>query len=360
MVWHFSPLDINTLGMINSGSWLFGYDIERGKLQESLGKTLLSYPVFTGRCIGKGIEYYDDCKAPQIDLSESDAVSSDIKGLCKLPAAFKAGFDLGSFRNGNSFPLSIKVIKLADSSLLSIAVSHSCCDGATLYRFVNDWGRTFRGEPIEKPLFDQTLLPSLTDSKEGLMKILPAEGWHPVSLKALFSHIGDEIRGISRQESETVFLPGIKSNAEVCKILSERAGNSPAFIYVVDMRGRCMSMYAVNAGVPKTLVRHLVRWAAENKFPSAKEILLDIVDTPVSPELLPTDSKGRTNQITEDVIGPYELHDFFLYNFFRFGYAPDKIFFLARKAFPETDPEVIMKWLRTFIRRFFGQQFKRS
>jgi|GEM_PF-1330989 len=240
MVWHFSPLDINTLGMINSGSWLFGYDIERGKLQESLGKTLLSYPVFTGRCIGKGIEYYDDCKAPQIDLSESDAVSSDIKGLCKLPAAFKAGFDLGSFRNGNSFPLSIKVIKLADSSLLSIAVSHSCCDGATLYRFVNDWGRTFRGEPIEKPLFDQTLLPSLTDSKEGLMKILPAEGWHPVSLKALFSHIGDEIRGISRQESETVFLPGIKSNAEVCKILSERAGNSPAFIYVVDMRGRCM------------------------------------------------------------------------------------------------------------------------
>lgn len=124
--------------------------------------------------------------------------------------------------------------------------------------------------------------------------------------------------------------------------------------------GDHMSMYAVNAGVPKTLVRHLVRWAAENKFPSAKEILLDIVDTPVSPELLPTDSKGRTNQITEDVIGPYELHDFFLYNFFRFGYAPDKIFFLTRKAFPETNPEVIMKWLRTFIRRFFGQQFKRS
>ena len=124
--------------------------------------------------------------------------------------------------------------------------------------------------------------------------------------------------------------------------------------------GDHMSMYAVNAGVPKTLVRHLVRWAAENKFPSAREILLDIVDTPVSPELLPTDSKGRTNQITEDVIGPYELHDFFLYNFFRFGYAPDKIFFLAVKAFPETDPEVIMKWLRTFIRRFFSQQFKRS
>ena len=124
--------------------------------------------------------------------------------------------------------------------------------------------------------------------------------------------------------------------------------------------GDHMSMYAVNAGVPKTLVRHLVKWAAQNKFPSAKEILLDIVDTPVSPELLPVDSKGRTNQITEDVIGPYELHDFFLYNFFRFGYAPDKILFLAKKAFPEIEPEVIVKWLRTFIKRFFGQQFKRS
>ncbi len=135
--------------------------------------------------------------------------------------------------------------------------------------------------------------------------------------------------------------------------------------------GDHMSMYGVNAGVPKTLVRSLVSWAAEHEFGteaasdgdmrSVKEILTDIVDTPISPELLPADEKGDIAQVTEDLVGPYELHDFFLYNIFRFGYSPDKVFFLARKAFGEEYPEdVIRKWLRTFVRRFFAQQFKRS
>ena len=125
--------------------------------------------------------------------------------------------------------------------------------------------------------------------------------------------------------------------------------------------GDHMSMYGVNADIPKTLVRYLVKWAAENIFLDIKDILLDIVDTPISPELLPANDKGEIQQVTEDLVGPYELHDFFIYNFMRNGYSPEKILFLAKKAFEGAyDEETIIKWLRTFIRRFFNQQFKRS
>ncbi len=133
--------------------------------------------------------------------------------------------------------------------------------------------------------------------------------------------------------------------------------------------GDHISMYGVNASIPKTLVKYLVGWAADNHFNenccnaqrSVREILLDIIDTPISPELKPADNNGEIAQKTEDLVGPYELHDFFLYNMFRFGYAPSKIYFLARKAFSGVyDDSVILKWLKTFISRFFGQQFKRS
>lgn len=132
--------------------------------------------------------------------------------------------------------------------------------------------------------------------------------------------------------------------------------------------GDHMSMYAVNASIPKTLVKYLVGWAAGNHFGenavdgrSVREILTDIIDTPISPELKPADGNGEIAQKTEDLVGPYELHDFFLYNIFRFGFAPSKVYFLARKAFAGTySDDVILKWLKTFIRRFFAQQFKRS
>ena len=125
--------------------------------------------------------------------------------------------------------------------------------------------------------------------------------------------------------------------------------------------GDHMSMYGVNAGVPKTLVRSLVKWAAENIFEDVKGILLDVVDTPISPELLPADDKGEIKQVTEDLVGPYELHDFFIYNFMKNGYSPEKILFLAKKAFEGVyDDQTIIKWLKTFVRRFFNQQFKRS
>ena len=125
--------------------------------------------------------------------------------------------------------------------------------------------------------------------------------------------------------------------------------------------GDHMSMYAVNASVPKTLVRHLVRYSADIcKDIGLKEALLDVLDTPVSPELLPPE-EGEISQKTEDLVGPYELHDFFLYYMLRFGFPPKKIYRLAKLAFYGIyEEDVILHWLRNFYRRFFSQQFKRS
>ena len=131
--------------------------------------------------------------------------------------------------------------------------------------------------------------------------------------------------------------------------------------------GDHMSMYGVNAGVPKTLIRYLVSYVAGEM---ARETLLDILDTPISPELIPADEQGHILQKTEDLVGPYELHDFFIYYFLRYGFSPAKIFLLAKKAFCEASPaedrvplydeDTVRKWLKTFCRRFFSQQFKRS
>ena len=126
--------------------------------------------------------------------------------------------------------------------------------------------------------------------------------------------------------------------------------------------GDHMSMYGVNVSVPKTLVRHLVSWVAHNYADeNTRTILLDIIDTPISPELIPADEDGHITQKTEDLVGPYELHDFFLYYTLRWGFRPEKIFYLAQQAFKGAySSEVIKKWLTTFFRRFFAQQFKRS
>ena len=122
-----------------------------------------------------------------------------------------------------------------------------------------------------------------------------------------------------------------------------------------------MSMYGVNSSVPKTLVRHLVQYCADTcEDKELQEVLVDILDTPVSPELLPP-KEGEIAQKTEDLVGPYELHDFYLYYMMRFGYAPSKIYRLARQTFEGMyDKDTILKWLNTFHRRFFAQQFKRS
>ena len=126
--------------------------------------------------------------------------------------------------------------------------------------------------------------------------------------------------------------------------------------------GDHMSMYGINAGIPKTLVRHLVEWEATNNYEGdIRRILLDVVNTPISPELIPAKEDGTIKQKTEDLVGPYELHDFFIYHFMRSGYTPSKIFYLACRTFEgEYDQATIKKWLTTFFRRFFQQQFKRS
>ena len=126
--------------------------------------------------------------------------------------------------------------------------------------------------------------------------------------------------------------------------------------------GDHMSMYGVNAGIPKTLIQYLIRYIAQlPAFAAQQETLVDIIDTPISPELTPADQHGKIKQKTEDLVGPYELHDFFLYYFMRFGFRPSKIYLMARHAFGEAyDGATIKKWLTTFCRRFFAQQFKRS
>lgn len=126
--------------------------------------------------------------------------------------------------------------------------------------------------------------------------------------------------------------------------------------------GDHMSMYAVNTSIPKTLVKTLVKWISDTQLDAASHhILSDILETPISPELLPAGKNGEILQVTEDTVGPYVLHDFFLYNMLRFGYEPRKIYFLAQKAFDGDYEKVeILRWLKVFYRRFFSQQFKRS
>ena len=126
--------------------------------------------------------------------------------------------------------------------------------------------------------------------------------------------------------------------------------------------GDHMSMYGVNAGIPKTLVRHIVRYEADSaKSPALRDVLLDILDTPVSPELLPAKENGEIAQQTESLVGPYELHDFYLYYVLRFGFSPAKIYHLAKAALGSRySDEVLLHWLKNFYRRFFQQQFKRS
>ena len=123
-----------------------------------------------------------------------------------------------------------------------------------------------------------------------------------------------------------------------------------------------MSMYGVNASVPKTLIKWMIDSLVEHDvFPKSTEVLRDIIDTPISPELLPPDASGKISQVTENIVGPYELHDFFLYYVLRYGYEPEKIYELAKRAFEGIySDETILKWLKNFYKRFFTQQFKRS
>ncbi len=197
--------------------------------------------------------------------------------------------------------------------------------------------------------------------------------------------IGASLEEIDMREAVTVHLRDIKHDTNVHDVTYENAQARERTQILMDFANRVngfvvgtgdlselalgwatyngdhMSMYGVNAGVPKTLIRHLVKYYADTCGNDVlQKVLLDVLDTPVSPELLPP-VDGVISQKTEDLIGPYELHDFFLYYMLRWGYTPKKIYRVACHSFTGTyDKEVILKWLKTFYRRFFTQQFKRS
>ena len=203
---------------------------------------------------------------------------------------------------------------------------------------------------------------------------------------ALMEQLGITIQEISIREMATQHLHDIDHDLETHDITYENAQARIRTLVLMDLAnkynglvlgtgdlselalGWCtysgdqMSMYGVNAGIPKTLVRFMVRYAAENLFDEeTRRVLLDVVDTPVSPELLPADEKGEIAQKTEDKIGPYDLHDFFIYYYLRYGFTREKIAYMALQAFEDKYSEdEIVKWLNVFMRRFFMQQFKRS
>ena len=216
----------------------------------------------------------------------------------------------------------------------------------------------------------------------------------------LMESLGITIREISIAKAVTQHFEDIAHDMEVHDVTYENSQARERTQILMDLANQCggmvigtgdlselalgwatyngdhMSMYGVNASIPKTLIRHLVNYVAESGVDEQSRITLqDIIDTPISPELIPADENGNIKQKTEDLVGPYELHDFFLYYFLRFGFRPSKIYLLAKKAFLESqgervkisdndpdsyDEETIKKWLKTFVRRFFNQQFKRS
>lgn len=194
--------------------------------------------------------------------------------------------------------------------------------------------------------------------------------WHEISIKEAciqhFEDIGHDItkhdttyeNSQARERTQLLMDVANRENAIVIGTgdLSELALGWATY------NGDHMSMYGINAGIPKTLVRHLVEWEATHIYEGRiREILLDIVKTPISPELVPAKEDGTIKQKTEDLVGPYELHDFFIYHFIRSGYTPKKLYYLASITFKESyDQATIKHWLTTFFRRFFQQQFKRS
>lgn len=191
------------------------------------------------------------------------------------------------------------------------------------------------------------------------ISIVPAVNQH-------FSDIGHDssVKDVTYENSQarerTQLLMDIAN--QTCGMVLGTGDLSELALGWATYNGDHMSMYGVNAGVPKTLVKYLVGWfASSTSDEEERRTLLDIIDTPISPELIPAEEDGTIKQKTEDLVGPYELHDFFLYYTLRFGFPPKRIYLLARKAFDGAYTEETLKhWIKTFFRRFFNQQFKRS
>ena len=225
-------------------------------------------------------------------------------------------------------------------------------------------------------------------SRKGIMAIsMPCfgtTGRTKSNAEKISEGIGAEFREISIEKAVTQHFKDIGHNADNFNVTFENAQARERTQVLMDIANDCnalvigtgdlselalgwatfngdhMSMYGINASVPKTLIRHIVGYCAENSSDKLKAALFDVLDTPVSPELLPP-KNGEISQKTEDIVGPYELHDFFMYYFVRWGFSPAKIYRIAVRIFKsEYSAETIKKWLTVFVRRFFSQQFKRS
>ena len=218
---------------------------------------------------------------------------------------------------------------------------------------------------VTMPCFGTT-----TRTKSNAMRL--AEGYgatlHTVDIKAAVNQHFEDIGHSWDNQNVTFENAQARTRTLVLMDLANEMGGlvigtgdlSELALGWATYNGDHMSMYGVNASIPKTLVRYLTAYEAAHASGVLKESLLDVLGTPVSPELLPP-KDGEISQKTEELVGPYELHDFFLYYMVRFGYSPRKIFRVARLAFQGTyDDETIKKWLVIFTRRFFIQQFKRS
>ena len=202
---------------------------------------------------------------------------------------------------------------------------------------------------------------------------------------SMIKSIGATLREINIKESVTLHLSDIGADINCHDVTYENAQARERTQILMDIanktggivigtgdlselalgfatyNGDHMSMYGVNASIPKTLVRYLVKYVADTSESTLKATLYDVLDTPVSPELLPPEEDGTIAQQTEEIVGPYELHDFFLYNMIRWGFSRNKIFRMAQHAFDGVyDSDTIDKWLCTFMRRFYNSQFKRS
>ena len=207
------------------------------------------------------------------------------------------------------------------------------------------------------------------DNAVALIKGLGAS-FHEISIVAActahFNDIGHpiELHNITYENAQA------RERTQILMDLSNKLGGivigtgdlSELALGWATYNGDHMSMYSVNTSVPKTLIRYLVEWVADHSPEEAiRKILYDVLDTPVSPELLPPDADGKIAQKTEETVGPYELHDFFMYQMVRHGFAPEKVYFLACKAFDGNyEKTIIFKWLKSFYHRFFSQQFKRN
>lgn len=185
------------------------------------------------------------------------------------------------------------------------------------------------------------------------------------AVKQHFEDIGHDEKNLdvtyenSQARERTQILMDLSN--KLCALVVGTGDLSELALGWATYNGDHMSMYAVNSSIPKTLVKYLVSYEALKSESELKKVLLDIIDTPVSPELLPPTKDGSIAQKTESIVGPYELHDYFLYYFFRFGYSPQKIFYLACISFEnDYSKDTIKKWLKNFYKRFFAQQFKRS